>query len=190
MAGAPASRGRSIAAGMLPRDRANPFGWWIYAVIFHQLTAPLMPLQMEWQPVRLAWLTLSLQDANGAFTLTLLAGATAVAVALWHRRLGAATLLLGLAAVAFRHYRFEAMFAMATVIVGGAVLAPVIPWKRWSTGAIVGAAAALACIRLYDLVTTIILITLWPPILAPAYRRSSPSAPTRLSSGRVSRGRS
>jgi hypothetical protein len=136
-----------------PATGLNPFGWWIYAGVFRQLTAPLMPLQMEWQPVRLAWLTISLQDANGAFTLTLLAGATAIAVALWHRRLGAATLLLGLAAVAFRHYRFEAMFAMATVIVGGAVLAPVIPRKPWSTGAIVGAAAALACIRSYDLVT-------------------------------------
>lgn len=42
---------------------------------------------------------------------------------------------------------------MATVIVGGAVLTPVIPRKPWSTGAIVGAAAVLACIRSYDLVT-------------------------------------
>jgi len=137
----------------LPATGLNPFGWWIYAGVLRQLTAPLMPLQVEWQPIRLAWLSLSLHDANGAFTLTLLVGATAVTVALWHLRLGAAALLVTLAAVAFRHYRFEAMLAMAAVIVGGAVLAPVIPRKPWSTGAIVGAAVALACMRSYDLVT-------------------------------------
>jgi hypothetical protein len=136
-----------------PATGLNPFGWWIYAGVLRQLMAPLMPLQVEWQPIRLAWLSLSLQDANGAFTLTLVAGATAVAVALWHRRLGAAALLITLAAVAFRHYRFEAIFAIAAVIVGGAVLATVIPRKPWSTGTVVGAAVALACIRSYDLVT-------------------------------------
>jgi hypothetical protein len=137
----------------IPATLLNPFGWWIYAGVFRQLAAPLMPLQTEWQPIRLAWLTLSVEDANGAFTLTLLAGATAVAVALWHRRLGAATLLIALAAVAFRHYRFEAMFATAVVIVGGAVLAPVIPRKPWCTGVVVGAVVALACVRSYSLVT-------------------------------------
>ena len=137
----------------IPATLLNPFGWWIYAGVFRQLAAPLMALQTEWQPVRLAWLTLSLEDANGAFTLTLLAGAAAVAVALWYRRLGAAALLTAMAAVAFRHYRFEAMFAVTAVIVGGAVLAPVIPENRWSTGAIVSAVVALVCIRSYDLVT-------------------------------------
>jgi len=137
----------------VPATLLNPFGWWIYAGVFRQLAAPLMPLQTEWQSIRLVWLTLSLEDANGAFTLTLLAGAGAVAVALWHRRLGAAALLIALAAVAFRHYRFEAMFAIAAVIVGGAVLASVIPKNRWSTGAVVGAAVGFACIRSYELVT-------------------------------------
>jgi hypothetical protein len=74
-------------------------------------------------------------------------------VALWHRRLGAATLLIALAAVAFRHYRFEAMFATAVVIVGGAVLAPVFSGKLWNTGTVFGATIALACIRSYDLLT-------------------------------------
>jgi hypothetical protein len=55
-----------------PATLLNPFGWWIYAGVFRQFTAPLMPLQIEWQPIRLAWLTSSLRDANGAFTLTLL----------------------------------------------------------------------------------------------------------------------
>ena len=137
----------------VPATLLNPFGWWIYAGVFRQLAAPLMPLQTEWQPVRLAWLTLSLQDANGAFTLTLAAGAMAVVVALWHRRLGAAALLTAMAAVAFRYYRFEAMYAVTAVIVGGAVLTPVIPKNRWSTGAVVSAAVALVCIRSYDLVT-------------------------------------
>ena len=137
----------------IPATLLNPFGWWIYAGVFRQFTAPLMPLQMEWQPIRLAWLTLSLRDANGAFTLTLLARATAVAVALWRRQLGAATLLVALAAVASRYYRFEAMSAIAVVIVGGAVLAPVLSKKVWSTGAVVGATVALACVRSYDLVT-------------------------------------
>src|SRR5215470_8285832 len=49
-----------------PATLLNPFGWWIYTGVFRQLTAPLMPLQIEWQPIRLAWLTLSLRDANGA----------------------------------------------------------------------------------------------------------------------------
>jgi len=65
-----------------PATLLNPFGWWIYTGVFRQLTAPLTPLQIEWQPIRLAWLTLSLRDANGAFTLTLLAGATAIVVGL------------------------------------------------------------------------------------------------------------
>jgi len=137
----------------VPATVLNPFGWWVYAGVFRQLAAPLMPLQLEWQPIQLAWLTLSLRDANGAFMLTLLAGAAAVVVALWHRRLGAAALLTAMAAVAFRYYRFEAMYAVTAVIVGGAVLAPVIPKNRWSTGAVVGAAVALVCIRSYDLVT-------------------------------------
>jgi len=136
-----------------PATLLNPFGWWIYTGVFRQLTAPLTPLQIEWQPIRLAWLTLSLRDANGAFTLTLLAGATAIVIGLGRRRLGAAAFLIALAAAALRHYRFEAMSAIAVVIVGGAVLAPVLSRKVWTTGAVFGAMVALACIRSYDLVT-------------------------------------
>lgn len=161
----------------LPATLLNPFGWWIYAGVFCQFTAPLMPLQMEWQPIRLAWLTLSLRDANGAFTLTMLAGAAAVAVALWRRQLGAAALLVALPAVAFRHYRFEAISAIAVVIVGGAVLAPVISRRVWSTGAVFGAAVALVCARSYDLVVDqypyYALATHFGPGLAPAFPESA-----------------
>jgi tetratricopeptide (TPR) repeat protein len=46
----------------------------------------------------------------------------AVPLALWRRRLGAAVLLAGAAVLAYRHIRFQALFALVTVVVAGAVL--------------------------------------------------------------------
>jgi Flp pilus assembly protein TadD len=152
----------------------NPWGWRIFDALLHQESAMAAQLQWipEWGSAQLNWtlmvLSLSLRNPGGAFHLMLLIAAAAVAVALLRRQLGAAGLLSGAAAVAFRHIRFEALFASTTVVVAGSVLTSalaVLPEKikqarlaslRCSAGLRVAIglfAAGLTGLRSADLVT-------------------------------------
>jgi hypothetical protein len=111
---------------------------------------------------------LSLRNPGGAFHLMQLIAAATATLALLRRQLGAAGLLSGAAVLAFRHIRFEALFASLVAVVAGSVLTSALaalPEKikhaklssiPCSVGLAIGIgflAAALAGLRSIDLVT-------------------------------------
>jgi hypothetical protein len=112
----------------LPASLVNPWGWNIYGAVLRQENFLGAHSQWiaEWGPAKVNWtllsMGLSLRDTVGAFHLMLLIAAVAVAGALWQKQFGAAILLGGAATLAVQHIRFEALFAIVVVIVGGAVL--------------------------------------------------------------------
>ena len=152
----------------------NPWGWGIFNAVYRQTSAmdTLTLWTSEWGSASLNWtvmsLGLSLRDPTGAFYLMLLIAAVAVPVALLRREFGAAVLLSGAAVISARHIRFEALFGIVAVVVGGAVLASALaglPQKvkdarvrsiRWSWGLTIGVAlfaVALAGVRSADLIS-------------------------------------
>jgi tetratricopeptide (TPR) repeat protein len=151
----------------------NPWGWEIFAAVFRQTNAmdTLTLWTSEWGSASLNWtvmsLGLSLRNPTGAFYLMLLIAAVAVLVALLRREFGAAALVSGAAMIAVRHIRFEALFAIVTVVVGGAVLASAraelsqrgeasVRWTWFSKGLTIGlalVAVMLVCLRSADLVS-------------------------------------
>ena len=149
---------------------ANPWGWGIYRALFRQEMATAFQSQRisEWAPARMNWTTilsgLSLRNPADAFDLIILSTAIAVAAAVWRKQWGAAALLSAAAALATRHERFEALFAIVVVVVGGAVLTSAFEalstkFREARAGLIscagIGATVfviALACLRSLDLV--------------------------------------
>lgn len=105
----------------------NPWGWGIYRALFRQQSSMAVHSEsiIEWAPTRLSWsvvgASLSLRNPD-PFVWMLLATVIAVPVALWQRRLGAIVLLAGAAGLAYKHIRFQALFAVVTVVIAGAVL--------------------------------------------------------------------
>ncbi len=106
----------------------NPWGWGIYRALLRQNAAMAEHSQwiIEWAPVRLSWTLIasawSLRNPGGAFYAMLVIAAVSIAAALFQRELGAALLLVGATWLSIRHIRFQALFAVVLVIVGGAVL--------------------------------------------------------------------
>jgi Flp pilus assembly protein TadD len=106
---------------------ANTWGWNIYSALFRQQA--LMGVHSEaineWRSARITW-----SRINGAWSLLnpdslvvmLLLVAIAVGLALWRRRAGAAALMSAAAFLGYRHNRFQASFAVVTVIVASPIL--------------------------------------------------------------------
>jgi tetratricopeptide (TPR) repeat protein len=109
----------------------NPWGWNVFQVIARQEAAmgAHSQLILEWAPIPMNWTHiwngLSLRDPDEFYVL-LLVVILAMAVALMRRQIGAAILMCGAAYFPIRHMRFIALFGIVAVIVGGAVLAPVV----------------------------------------------------------------
>ena len=105
----------------------NPWGARIYEVLERQNAGMQTYTQivLEWVPIPMNWARIKsvvlLRDPDPVYVL-LVIGAVAVVAALWRRQLGAAVLMAGFAFAALRHLRFKVLFAIAVVIVGGAVL--------------------------------------------------------------------
>ena len=152
----------------------NPWGWEIYAALLRQESAMSAQLQWipEWGSAPLNWTImstgLSLRDPGGAFVLMLLIAAATVPVAMLRKQLGAAAFLSGAAMLAVKHIRFEALFAVVTVIVGADVWSSALTalrkklknagleTARYGAALTIGAAflaLALACLRSADLVS-------------------------------------
>jgi hypothetical protein len=151
----------------------NPWGWGIFTAVSRQTNAmdTLTLWTSEWGSAPLNWTTmslgLSLRNPTGAFYVMFLIAVVAVVVALLRREFGAAALVSAAAAIALRHIRFEALFAIMTVVVAGAVLASAFAGLsqkgearvrsiRWSTGLTIGVAlfaVIFACVRSADLVS-------------------------------------
>lgn len=152
----------------------NPWGWEIYAALLRQESAMSAQLQWipEWGSAPLNWTImstgLSLRDPGGAFVVMLLIAAATVPVAMLRKQLGAAAFLSGAAMLAVKHIRFEALFAVVTVIVGADVWSSALTalrkklknagleTARYGAALTIGAAflaLALACLRSADLVS-------------------------------------
>ena len=151
----------------------NPWGWETYRALLHQESAMAAQLQWipEWGSAPLNWTIIStnfsLRAPGGAFVLMLLITATIALIAVSRRQFGAAILLSGAATLAIEHIRFEALFAIVTVVVGGAVLTSAlatvprtfetarlgpIQSRRALTSCAALFTIALACLRSVDLV--------------------------------------
>lgn len=154
----------TIAATML-----NPWGWGIYKALLRQNAAMAEHSQeiIEWASARLSWTLVaggwSLRGAGGVFYTMLLIAAVAVPVALFRRQFGAALLLSAAAWLSIRHIRFQALFAVVLVIVGGAVLGAALVVLRehfedvrlrsmLAVGATV-LVVTLVCVRSFDIVS-------------------------------------
>ena len=152
----------------------NPWGWEIYGALLRQEHAMAGQLQWipEWGSVPLNWTImstgLSLRDHGGAFFLMLLITAATVPIAVLRKQLAAAAFLSGASLLAVRYIRFEALFAIVTVIVGADVLSSALnalqkkvrnagfETARCGAALTVSAASlavALACLRSADLVS-------------------------------------
>jgi hypothetical protein len=135
----------------------NPWGWGIFRALARQEGAMAAHAQWipEWGSAQLNGTVLSealsLRNSGGAFHLMLLIAAATILVALPRRQIGAAVLLGGAAFLAVRHIRFEALFSIVLVIVGGSVLSAALaalPAKIRQTKPAAGLALGTACAAL------------------------------------------
>jgi Tfp pilus assembly protein PilF len=147
----------------------NPWGWGVYQALLRQNAATSEHSQriIEWAATPLSWMLMaggfSWRNTSGAFYTLLVIAALAVVATLLRGQPGAALLLGGAAWLSLRHVRFQAIFAVVLVIVGGAVLSSVLSAlrehlreARLRSVLAVGASAlviALACLRSFDIVS-------------------------------------
>ena len=147
----------------------NPWGWNIYRAILRQEAAMSIHSERitEWARISLTSASvqqaLSLRDPASAGEWLLLAGAVIAIVAVFRRQWSAALLLAGTVWMAMQHVRFLALLACVVVVVGGAVLTPVLEAagsrirdRRLYTilgGGVAAALILLAGLRSIDLVS-------------------------------------
>lgn len=160
----------------------NPWGFGIYRALSRQnkVTLPLTEFIGEWSSVHFNSLALrqafSPRDPASADWWMLAFGAIAILVCIWKLRPGPAILLAALLYESIAHVRFQAVFAVLVVVLGGSLLpvlaeffsphqapaakdkdSPPAPFTKASPRALalifVILFAVLACIRSYDLVS-------------------------------------
>ncbi len=106
----------------------NPWGFGIYRALSRQnkVTQPLTNFIGEWSPVHFNSLALrqafSPRDPASADWWMLALGAIAILVCLWKLRPGPAILLSALLYESIAHVRFQAVFAVLVVVLGGSLL--------------------------------------------------------------------
>jgi len=106
----------------------NPWGFGIYRALSRQnkVTQPLTDFIGEWSTVHFNSLALrqafSPRDPASADWWMLALGATAIFVCIWKLRPGPAILLAALLYESIAHVRFQAVFAVLVVVLGGSLL--------------------------------------------------------------------
>ena len=116
-------------------------------------------------------LALHLRDPDSAFYWLLLVAGAALLWAIWRRELGAALMLAASMAAAFERLRFQGLFSLVVIVVGGTLLAELFatlaagataawatPAKpssalRWAGAALIVAVCAMTALRIADLVS-------------------------------------
>jgi tetratricopeptide (TPR) repeat protein len=106
----------------------NPWGWRIYEAIYRQ--NKVMQLHSafitEWSSVQLnslAWRqALNARDPASADWWLIAAAVAAILVALWMKRFGPAMVLAAGVYLSLQHIRLQGLFAVLTVVIGGALL--------------------------------------------------------------------
>jgi tetratricopeptide (TPR) repeat protein len=162
----------------------NPFGLRIYQAAFSLSgartadqgaaslsIAELLPVPISWSSALLA-LDWRNPDNDGSLWLLAAAAAAAIAVALWRRRFGPAIFLALALYAGFHRRRYEALFVIVVVIVGGTIFATLSAQEpgeasepgvksqdrrrvpvRWLTAGVAAAALVLACVHSVDSMT-------------------------------------
>jgi tetratricopeptide (TPR) repeat protein len=106
----------------------NPWGFGIYRALSRQnkVTQPLTDFIGEWSPVHFNALALrqafSPRDPASADWWMLALGVIAILVCIWKLRPGPAILLAALLYESIAHVRFQAVFAVLVVVLGGSLL--------------------------------------------------------------------
>jgi len=111
---------------------ANPWGWRIYEAIYRQ--NKVMQLHSafitEWSSVQLnslAWRqALNARDPASADWWLIVAAVAAILVALWKKRFGPAIVLAAGVYLSLEHIRLQGLFAILTVVIGGALLSELV----------------------------------------------------------------
>ncbi|HJZ65209.1 MAG TPA: tetratricopeptide repeat protein [Candidatus Acidoferrum sp.] len=142
----------------------NPWGIRIYESLALQNAAaqPSNDFIGEWSGMHFNALALreflSPRDAASGDWWIFVLGVLTLVACRFHKRIGAAILLAGGMIEAIRHVRFQAIFAILVVVIGGTVLAELgrsLKWKPNWAGAAGGVVVALALVgvRGWDLVS-------------------------------------
>ncbi|MDR3763770.1 MAG: hypothetical protein P4M01_06700 [Acidobacteriota bacterium] len=101
-------------------------------VVHPTASIPIARVVGEMEGLPFGWHTLlhgfALRDPDASLVWLVAAAAAAVLVALWRRELGAAILLGAAIFAAIHAARFQAMFVLAAVLVGGSLLAESLHW--------------------------------------------------------------
>jgi len=114
-------------AASLAATLVNPWGWRIYQAIYrqNQVMKVHSALITEWSAVHLnslAWRqAVDARNPASADWWLLGVGVTAILVALWKKRLGAAIILASGVYFSMQHIRLQALFAILVVVVGGGI---------------------------------------------------------------------
>lgn len=146
----------------------NPWGWRVYEVLSRQEAAMALHSEviLEWAPIPLDWAHFASglsPFAQDTFYLLLAAAVLASIVGFACRRFGEAILIGGAAFFPLRHARLQALFAIVAVLLGGAVLASVLPLLgtkiRGPRARVIAAFAAGALIALVAVVHMRDLVT-------------------------------
>jgi Flp pilus assembly protein TadD len=123
----------------------NPWGWNIYIALSRQQQAQKFHSLwvVEWGSIRPSWTSLrealDWRDPQSSFWWLLAIAGVCAGVALWHRRWGAAALLLGSAYFTLQHVRLQALFGCVVVVFGGSILqeawnnSKASPLEEWQT---------------------------------------------------------
>jgi len=116
----------------LPATLCNPWGWNIYTTVFRQQEAQAIHENViaEWRHTATSFDTLAQaldwRNPESSYWWLLAAAVLAALVALKRKQLGEAGLLLAFAYLSLRNLRFQALFAVVTVVVAAPYL------SRWS----------------------------------------------------------
>ncbi|MGB8886371.1 MAG: tetratricopeptide repeat protein [Candidatus Korobacteraceae bacterium] len=146
----------------------NPWGWDVYRALIRQ--ERVVPMHQtwfrEWQSLPLSWnivYSLPLRDPAAMIYVLLVIAVVAGGIALLRDRPGAGLMLLGATVPAVRYVRMDGVFSCVVVVVGGYVIAEVLPqfalWiKQPRVRSIVATTLAgllvlLTFVRCFDLVT-------------------------------------
>jgi tetratricopeptide (TPR) repeat protein len=168
--------------GSVPVTLINPWGFKLYEAVLHQgkLTAYQTAFVTEWSGARFnaqaLYQALHPRDAVSGDWWFMALGVFTILAFLWNKRLGPAIFVAALLYISIEHLRFQAVYAIAVVVLGGAALPDLAEmlsgaWARWkgrlgaaespravATVSIPGIAAAvllaaLSTVRIYDLVS-------------------------------------
>jgi tetratricopeptide (TPR) repeat protein len=106
----------------------NPFGPHLYLALIRQGRIQSLHTSwvVEWENIRPSWASLhqalDWRDPQSCFWWLILVAVLGVCIAVWHKRLGVAALLVCSVYFTVQHVRLQALFACVAVVVGGAML--------------------------------------------------------------------